>query len=446
MPEGPALTPSSQTIDDELNLQSSGPPQEADEIDAQDLGSLSAPADMQSLGLVSPLADPLPAFAPGNFTKERQSFLEAFNSRKRSEPGSFSQSDKTIFGLPGTISGSPAHSKLTTLVSQTSKKVPTQSVLRTLSALPDIPFAGSVYTFERYIMTQPGEELGVFFSEGKAPITVKLDDCSVGDRCNKILERLSRAIHLSSDMKKSCTLFCEGCAIEGSFLRAPVQLLRWQGCLVSLYEGTEQTLRSYLDTQIRNSEEIERFFLQILSLLRCLHGRSLHIQDLSVDSFVVVRGRGGLKLALADIGDLSEHMPTQSIIPPVLLHNYEWSKRDELVSLLLAQILFEMLLVNGQMAQISRCMRLRPAPDCAREFLSSNTAPPLALGPGLKQQDPKVQALWSIGLMLFGVVSQGPAYSYLNIDLAPSEIFAFVRGRAQGDWTAPPGLISAEQA
>lgn len=180
--------------------------------------------------------------------------------------------------------------------------------------------------------------------------------------CNKPQAReigtteMETALDASNPSKTDCQQpgqfpLCSTCGYTpDNIIRRPLSYSYEAPCFYAVFPYVESNLAQWLlKTPIRNPQTIRDLFMQILSILRCLRTRKYYYCDIKASNFLVqITPDKPPRIEIGDLGGISQYGSNQITIttgqlPEKMRKNLSWENIDVTLSMLLGEILLQML-------------------------------------------------------------------------------------------------------
>ena len=148
---------------------------------------------------------------------------------------------------------------------------------------------------------------------------------------------------------------CSSCSYNArELLRAPISYQYVAPCFYSIFPYREDNLAQWLlKNPSREAHQIKEMFLQIITILKSLRARDFYYCDIKPSNFFVrISHDNQTKLEIGDLGGLVKfgdpHITiSPSQLPAHMLTSLSWKNIDETISLLLGELLLQMLIASS---------------------------------------------------------------------------------------------------
>jgi serine/threonine protein kinase len=286
-----------------------------------------------------------------------------------------------------------------------------------MAPLPtDIAFKGVSYAFKKLLGHGGSGSVGLYGGEKTGYLVLKISYCNDSHALEKSQRENETAAALASMPPcLSEDIFWRRNAPDlksSEMLRAPLSTLFMNGCSYALYEYERENLAEWLQSNPhRTPEQVVAIFLQLVSILRCLHRHGYFYNDLKPSNLLVWKDSSGVpRIKIGDLGGLDQQSNdkitvTPSRLPPKLLKNVSWQNLDVLTGFLLGELILQLLFrppVAGEthpMNDFLKCLHGDDQGRCTERVLSALQS---RLAPGLSLQDPQIRDMSALALNFLG--------------------------------------------
>ena len=261
--------------------------------------------------------------------------------------------------------------------------------------------------------------VATYRAEDGERVVVKVSYCGKPDAMATGSREAITALDVSDPKKTDCASagysLCSTCryTAEG-LLRRPLSYKYEAPCFYSVYPYVESNLAQWLNRHPkRDPKQVRDFFLQILTVLRCLRTRKYYYSDIKPTNFLVVYNSEGIPhVEIGDLGGLVAYGDKTITISPGQLPDdvrsqLSWPTLDTALSVLLGALLLQMLIKSvapsdavPPLIDFFACLRGQATEICKSELL---TAAKTDLAAGISTDDPLSLDLISVALLLIGV-------------------------------------------
>lgn len=207
---------------------------------------------------------------------------------------------------------------------------------------------------------------------------------------------------------------CNSCGYTAdNILRRPLSYSYEAPCFYAVFPYVESNLAQWLQKNpIRDPQIIRDFFMQILSILRCLRTRKYYYCDIKASNFLVqtVPGKPP-RIEIGDLGGISQYGSNQITIttgqlPESMRQSLSWKNIDAALSMLLGEILLQMMVKTptasdtiAPVVNFFACIQDQKKSICEKSLLEMIEND---LAHGISLQNPLCLDMLCVSFMLIG--------------------------------------------